>query len=179
MTVDAQADEAMAFNHGIPIPDDDPGVAGNGGAAMSGWEDVGGPEGGAGSDGGSRVAVTVNGRTVRLPVRLVLDLLRQNQLQGGTDSSSSDSDEEDGDDSGSEASAEELDEGPPSNLDTAESLGPDEAENDDSGEEQEEGGGDDSGEEGQEGARDLISQIQHYLDEAIAEEEQEVADASS
>ena len=108
MTVDVQRDEAMAFNHGIPLPDgdDDSGAEAEGVAAdvvaATGREGNRLPEGGAGNDASARVAVEVNGVAVQLPIRFVLDLLRQNQLDGSssssTSTSSSNSDDDDQDD---------------------------------------------------------------------------------
>jgi hypothetical protein len=106
VTVETQQEEAMAYNYGLPMPDDRV----EGGAS-------GGEEGGAsGSDASAQmVTIEIGGREVTLPVHTLVELVRQNQLQAsGSDSESSDDDEADGDialDGSSSPSEEDEDNG--------------------------------------------------------------------
>ena len=72
VTVETQQEEAMAYNYGLPMPDERV----EGGAA-------GGEEGGAGgSDDNESLMVTVNlnGREISIPVHALFELVRQNQV---------------------------------------------------------------------------------------------------
>ena len=83
VTVETQQEEAMAYNYGLPMPDERI----EGGAA-------GGEEGGAGgSDDNESLMVTVNlnGREISIPVHALFELVRQNQVDPA-DSSEDDDD---------------------------------------------------------------------------------------
>ena len=96
VTVETQQEEAMAYNYGLPMPDERV----EGGAS-------GGEEGGAGgSDDNDALMVTVNvnGREICIPVHALFELVRQNHV-GPADSDSDSSSEEDGDHAMSVASS--------------------------------------------------------------------------
>ena len=99
ITVERQQEEAMAFNYGLPMPDEEPvgGGAEGGGAegGGGGGAEGGGGGGGGGSEGGGGrqlVTIEIDGREVVLPVEILLSMIQQQQQQLDSSSESGDSD---------------------------------------------------------------------------------------
>jgi hypothetical protein len=78
MTVDSQQDEAMAFNYGMPMPDDEP-IEEEGGESAGRMRSAGAPSEGGEEGCSATVTVMLDGEEVEMPVRTVLNLLKDSR----------------------------------------------------------------------------------------------------